>query len=265
MQTLKVLYTVIFMMTVAPLCFAQAEIVDSLPIGAAAGSSARNSQVAQQQANSVDANTQSELFYQLQMLQQEVQQLRGTLEEQTHEIRRLKQQQLDDYVDLDRRLSELSKGGSVPLSKRPRPSASVGGKTPRKQATDNSEDAAKKELVDYDKAVRLILKQKDLAAGAIAMQTYLKDYPNGVYVSNAQYWLGQVAFSDDNLNEAKKWFGQVLVTNPTSQKAPEAKYKLALVLHKLGEAAEAKKLLGEVAQTSSSAANLAKKFLSNNF
>lgn len=46
----------------------------------------------------------------MQLLQQEVLQLRGMVEEQAHELKRLKQQRLDDYLDLDRRLSKVGQG-----------------------------------------------------------------------------------------------------------------------------------------------------------
>ena len=46
--------------------------------------------------------------YQIQQLQQEVLELRGLLEEVSFELKRLKQQRLDDYLDLDKRLGELS-------------------------------------------------------------------------------------------------------------------------------------------------------------
>ena len=47
----------------------------------------------------------SALFAQLQMLQEELRELRGQLEEQAHQLRRLEQQQKDNYLDLDGRLS----------------------------------------------------------------------------------------------------------------------------------------------------------------
>jgi tol-pal system protein YbgF len=54
------------------------------------------------------------LYNQLESLQQEVQTLRGMVEEQANEMRRLQTDQRDRYIDVDRRLSELSAGGAVP-------------------------------------------------------------------------------------------------------------------------------------------------------
>jgi hypothetical protein len=69
---------------------------------------------------SQDANY-GELYYQMQLLQQEVMELRGRLEEQTYELRQLKQQSLERYVDMDRRVSQGG-GDSTgdPVTTRPR-------------------------------------------------------------------------------------------------------------------------------------------------
>ena len=43
-------------------------------------------------------------YYQSQMLQDEVRELRGMVEELSYELQRVKQRQMDDYLDIDRRL-----------------------------------------------------------------------------------------------------------------------------------------------------------------
>ena len=57
-----------------------------------------DSQPGSTQATKVVTNTSGELFYQLQLLQDEMMQLRGAIEEQQHQIQQLKQQRLDDLV-----------------------------------------------------------------------------------------------------------------------------------------------------------------------
>ena len=49
----------------------------------------------------------TQLFYRLQGLQQEVQLLRGTLEEQQYRLDRMTREQQERYVGLDKRISEL--------------------------------------------------------------------------------------------------------------------------------------------------------------
>jgi len=72
----------------------------------------RTNSPSQSNSASGNANTQAEFFYQMQLLQQEVQNLRGMVEQLTYEVQQLKQQRMDDYLDLDRRISELSAGGA---------------------------------------------------------------------------------------------------------------------------------------------------------
>ncbi len=54
------------------------------------------------------------LYNQLEALQQEVQTLRGMVEEQSNQLRRLQADQRDRYIDVDRRLSELTGAGAAP-------------------------------------------------------------------------------------------------------------------------------------------------------
>ena len=60
------------------------------------------------------------LFYQIQQLQQEVMRLNGKVEEQANELRKVKEQSLERYVDLDKRLS-----GAVTTTAAATPSAST--------------------------------------------------------------------------------------------------------------------------------------------
>lgn len=59
----------------------------------------------------MSSQKQLELLYRVKQLQTENQQLRGLLEEQSNEMRLLKQQQRELYSDLNRRLSQMEGGG----------------------------------------------------------------------------------------------------------------------------------------------------------
>lgn len=58
------------------------------------------------------------LYTQVEALQQEVQNLRGMVEEQAFQIRRMQTEQRDRYIDLDQRLSEMT-GGGAPVAGAP--------------------------------------------------------------------------------------------------------------------------------------------------
>ena len=56
-----------------------------------------------------EAGTGIESQYQRQILQREVQELRGLVEELAHEVQQLKQTQADRYLELDRRFEDFRK------------------------------------------------------------------------------------------------------------------------------------------------------------
>lgn len=213
-------------------------------------------------------NAAAEMFYQMQVMQQEVLELRGLVEHQTHQIKQLKQQRLDDYVDLDRRIAQLS-GGTVTS-----PGASSTGKPITGGAVSSNGSvststavvsSSASEYEHYRKASKLILGDKDYDAGIASMKEHLRLYPNGRYAGNALYWLGEVYLAQTQYSEARSWFERLLNDFPLHAKVPDAKYKLGVVLHNLGDLAQSKALLAEVSQGSGSTANLAASYLKSHF
>ncbi len=197
----------------------------------------------------------AEIYYQLQVLQQEVLQLRGLVEQQAFEIKKLKQQRLDDYLDLDRRVSQLSQGGvKVPVTD---------SSTPKSQAPIVSSPPG--EMKRYKDAMNLVFKEQKYDEASVALEEYLNEFPRGRYSANAQYWLGEVYLKKEDLELARQWFTRVLDEHPQHGKASDAQYKLGIVYHKLGDNDKAKDLLESVAQTEANAARLARDYLNSNF
>lgn len=205
----------------------------------------------------VKTNNTAELYYQLQLLQQEVLQLRGMVEEQSHEIKKLKQQRLDDYLDLDRRVSQLSKDGTASANATP------------VSATNNSSSSvavpAQDEMTHYKDAMNLVLRQQKYDEAIEALKEHLELFPDSKFAANSQYWLGEVYLQKQELEEARQWFSRVLSQYPDHTKAPDAQYKLGTVYHMLGDDTLAKTTLEKVAQSDANAARLAKDYLANNF
>ena len=85
-------------------------------------------------------SAQGQVFMQLQQLQQEVQQLRGLIEEQQNEIRGLKQESLDRYQELDRRLGSGTTG--APLNQGQSAGSTNGGNMPLMPAAATQNTAA---------------------------------------------------------------------------------------------------------------------------
>lgn len=238
---------------------AQVEVVESSPTIRPIGQP--RTTVAQPAADDANArNMQTEMYYQLQTLQQEVAALRGLVEEQAHEIEQLKQQRTDDYRDLDQRLSELAGGGAGGSG------TAAGGGTPptAPAAATRSGTSGEGELVSYNGAMDLIrAKQYDDAIESF--NDFLSQYPGGQYAPNSYHWLGQLYQLRGKLPEAEESYNKVITDYPDHAKAADAKLKLGQLLFQTGEKARAKALLEEVASSGTDEARLASSFLQENF
>ncbi|MGD8174520.1 tetratricopeptide repeat protein [Marinimicrobium sp. ARAG 43.8] len=239
-----------------PLLQAQVRVVESQPSG--------SSQGGQQGAGSQNdnANMQAELFYQLQALQQEVLELRGLVEEQSNELRRLKQKRMEDYLDLDRRIGELTKGGSQSANLAGAGGLSLGaGSGSDDDSSGGDERASETEM--YRDAYQL-LRDREIDQSIEAFNAYLEAHPRGNFAGNSYYWLGEIYLLKGELGEAQKWFEQLLETFPKDRKRPDAQYKLGRVYHQQGKNDQARRLLEEVASSGSDAARLARQYLQEN-
>jgi len=243
--------------TVVVNAFAQAPVVDPTPSPAAGANPVTRQQETVQQTLPPSAD----VFYQMQLLQQEVLNLRGLVDEQAFAIKKLKQQRLDDYLDLDRRVSELQKGNraqnvavlpSAPSISQPKAIRSV----PASNAG---------ETQSYRSAIDLVIVQKQYSKAITAFKTHLDTYPQGSTAGNAQYWLGQLYLQSEKLDQAQAWFEKLLSAYPNNSKVTDAKYKLGQILFNKGDKQAARTYLDDVAASTGSAAKLAKRFINNNY
>ena len=208
------------------------------------------------------ASAQSQLFMQLQQMQEELGQLRGMVEEQQNEIQRLKQEGLERYQSLDQRLS-----GGAPTSQNSPAAGAINASgipaAPAAKAPASNEpgDPAKEKLY-YDASFELI-KAKEFDKASQAFEAFLRKYPNSQYAGNAQYWLGEVNLTQGRLQAAGQAFAKVSQNYPTHNKVPDSLYKLADVEQRLGNKDKAKGILQQVIAQfpSSSAAQLAQRDL----
>jgi tol-pal system protein YbgF len=198
-----------------------------------------------------DASRLTQLFYQLQVLQQEVQELRGQVEEQNHQLNRLARDQQEQYLDLDRRMQAL-RGGAVQT---PAPGA---GEAPA--AATGGQLAGEREA--YNAAFEL-MRQRQFEESTRAFNALVSRYPNGAYTGNAFYWLGELHLVQDDNEKARQSFAQVINVFPDHQKVPDSLYKLGVVYHRLGDLGRAREFLNRVRNQypQSSAAGLAQNYL----
>lgn len=207
--------------------------------------------------------------YQMQVLQDEVRTLRGMVEELNNEIRQLKKRQMDDYVDLDRRLSTLVVGGGGGSSTSGASGSEANGSVNTKTASSgqpspasSSQDAEQRD--QYNNAYNQ-LKAGKVADAVKQFKAHIAKYPNGLYVANSHYWLGEIYVLQNELELARQSFTTILERYPAHRKAPDSTFKLGQVYFMMGNKGKSKELLEKAATGNDNAARLARSYLSENF
>lgn len=207
--------------------------------------------------------------YQMQVLQDEVRTLRGMVEELSNEIRQLKKRQMDDYVDIDRRLSTLVVGGGKGSSTSRVNGSEANGSVNTKIASpgqsspaSSSQDAEQRD--QYNNAYNQ-LKAGKVADAVKQFKAHIAKYPNGLYVANSHYWLGEIYVLQNELELARQSFTTILERYPAHRKAPDSTFKLGQVYFMMGNKEKSKELLEKIATGNDNAARLARSYLSENF
>lgn len=189
---------------------------------------------------------QVELLGLVEAMQQEIAELRGTVEEQEHKIEMLQKQQQQRYLDLDKRMSELMQQPA------------------NKAVTATSADGVLPADELYASAMALI-KKKDFSGALVKLDLFAKTYPKHSLAANALYWSGEVQLAEGNYSLAIKQFTQVVELHSKHSKAADSHYKLAVAYDRSGDTAKAKKMLNTVvklyAGKSDSVVRLAERYL----
>jgi tol-pal system protein YbgF len=213
------------------------------------------------------------LFYQIQQLQQEVMRLNGKVEEQAHELRKLKEQSLERYVNLDKRISNGGGGSAPPSAGGGSVSSGGGGSKVVSGSASGSQSSVAEQAGEgeaYRAAYGLVRGQK-FDQAAQAFKQFLRDYPDGKYAPNAHYWLGELYLvkQPPDLEASRQAFTLLLDQYPDNSKAPDALYKLGKVQFLKGNREKAKEYLDRVisqyGSSNSSAVKLARDFLAENY
>ncbi|WP_028388920.1 tol-pal system protein YbgF [Legionella fairfieldensis] len=205
------------------------------------------------------------LLNKLQGMQQEIQELRGQLEMQSHDLKLLKQQHLAFYKDLDTRLSgnptksiqsaqapaSLEKSTEKSVIAQTAAASSPGYSSPTQEKPINkpvistSRNNPADEQISYLAAYDLV-KNKRYDNALVAMQTFITQYPQGGYTANAHYWLGELYMVKNNYPKAIEHFDLVLKQFPSSSKAAACTLKIGYALAASGKANEARLRLQQV-------------------
>jgi tol-pal system protein YbgF len=212
----------------------------------------------------------SQLFYQLQLLQQEVQELRGLVEEQSYQLNRLARDQQEQYIDLDGRIAGMVNSGARPAAGNAATGAATAGSDAAVTTAPGTggvialpaSGGSQSEREAYTQAFDL-MKARQFDESAQAFDALINNYPNGQYTPNAFYWLGELYLAQSASEQARASFAQVLNLYPDHPKVPDSLYKMGVVYHRLGENDEAISYFQRVIREypNSSAAGLSTRYM----
>lgn len=261
-----------------------APVVDAA--GSAAASASLESRLARIE-RLLENQTLVDMMMRVDSMQQELNQLLGQMEEQTHELEGLKKRQRDLYLDIDRRLRSLEEAKTAspqmdsmgeppaaapamaPAPAMPLPAAAPSTTTTATApaatvpaAADTALAEAAEERKSYEHAFEL-LKQGRYDLAVAAFKGFVQNYPSGQYADNAQYWLGEANYVQRHFADALKEFQGVVNNHPNSPKRPDAMLKMGYTYQELGELDKARATLNDVVTIypTSTAARLAQKRL----
>lgn len=184
-------------------------------------------------------------------LQNEVLELRGVAEQQNDQISQILQRQRQLYEEI---AAASSKATVAPQENTQAPSTSM----PAASASTLDETGS------YERAVNLVLKERQYDAAIPAFRDFIKQYPDSAYAANANYWLGQLLYNKSDYESAKQAFSTVVSKYSDSSKRADSLVKLGMIAEKSNDKAGAKALYNKVLKeyANSASARLAQQQLS---
>ena len=179
---------------------------------------------------------------QLQMQQQidemslEISELRGQLERNSYDMQQMLERQRQLFIELDRVRNEVKTSGQAVASV---DNTAEPGDATGTFSTDVDEQTA------YQNAVDMILKQRDYTGAIAAFQQFQKDFPDSTFTPNSHYWLGQLYFAKKQDKEAVKSFAAVVAYSDSNKRA-DALVKLGDISARNNNQEQAKKYYQQV-------------------
>ncbi|ELR67416.1 Putative periplasmic protein [Photobacterium marinum] len=224
-------------------------IAFTLLVGAATQGVAAPAPVTELNGNNANGNTslerlerliearnqvQIDMQRQLDQLSSEMDELRGIVERNSYDLKQMLERQRELYREVDA------------LSRQPQKEVKEAPETEAKSSETYTSNVSENEA--YEKAVNLILKEKDYKGAVSAFNGFLATYPESVYKPNAHYWLGQLYFTQNKLAEASEQF-KAVASFKDSNKRADAMLKLGVIAERSKKPEEAKKHYQEVIST----------------
>ena len=203
------------------------------------------------------------LLDQNRQLQAEIQALRGQLDEQGFEIKKLQRDSLNRYTDVDQRLSDLevaapqtappataqrAQGGTPAVNQTPSQSSQSSQASQSSQSASNRpslQPAVLSEQQLYQMAYDSVI-NSHFERSIAEFDQYLGQYPEGRFVTNAHYWKGQAYLYLERFEEARSAYEIILEQYADSSKLPDAMYGLGLAYQGMGNIQRARQMLTDI-------------------
>ncbi|MBQ8708234.1 MAG: tol-pal system protein YbgF [Succinivibrionaceae bacterium] len=144
----------------------------------------------------------------------------GRLEEANNAIRELQKNQQDLYRQIDSLKNLQNSGKPAPAAVK---TSSHSGASSGANASASGGDREA-----YQKAVNLIMLDKNYAQAVKAFKDFISKYPDSTYLGNAYFWQGEANMKQGKNDEARQSF-MVVIKDRDSNKRSESLYKLGLI------------------------------------
>jgi tol-pal system protein YbgF len=195
------------------------------------------------------------LLREVETIKTELAKMRGQAEVQTHQLDALGERQNDLYVDLDQRLTDLSKqaakAAAIAAAPASQPSAPAPAAPPVAAATPDPAPASTPQLDPllesraYEAALNHF-REPNYAAAIAGFKGFLKAYPDSALAPNAQYWIGYSYYALRDYKSALAHQQKLVAVYPASAKVPDAMLNIATNQIALDNLSGAKKTLEEL-------------------
>jgi len=183
----------------------------------------------------------------LDQLEAELRRLTNRVDVLTNDVNRIVEDATNRVGDIEFRLTELE-GGDVSTLGKPEPlggGVSTPTTPPPAAAGTGATELAIGEQSGFDAGVKAV-QAGDHAKGAELLAAFLATYPGGPLASEAQFWRGEALAGQGAWSEAARSYLDAFSGAPQGPKAPQALYRLAVSLGRLGKTQEACLTLTEV-------------------
>ncbi len=165
-------------------------------------------------------------------LQQDVNDLRGQIQENQYEIEQIKKKHRNEQGDMSLK-NDKTEIKAITLKNTDNQNGAI------KVVTLKSKNNEKK---DYDAALFFIFEKKDNNQAILNLLHFVEEYSESIYRPNAYYWLGQLFYNKGMKNKASYYYAVLVKKYHKSPKRPDAMLKVGMIMQESGKTDKAQQI-----------------------